>query len=320
MDRSSHQDDRLWDEALDLVIRLQNDPGNPVTLDMIRSWRRRSPTHAAAWSEAVAIHGLSGRVLAARRDANVAAARGHVSRRLLLAGAVAAVAAGGLAAPPLLLAAKADHMTAAGETRRVILADGSAATLGPASAIRLDFTERSRHVELLAGMAFFEVFSDPGRPFRVSAERLAATALGTAFEVCNDTGRLYICVDHGLVRVDLGETADMAGGSGPLSAGDWLTFDTNRAAIERGREDRTKIAAWRDGWVFANDETVAALVARIARWRPGRVLLADPFFGAERVSGAFDLRDPRAALEAVVSPFGGVVRTLTPYLTVISRV
>ncbi|ATQ70639.1 MULTISPECIES: FecR family protein [Methylosinus] len=315
MERSSHQDDRLWDEALDLVIRLQNDPLNPVTLDMIRGWRRRSPVHAAAWSEACEIHGLSGQVLAARREAEPAA-RGLVSRRLLLAGGAAAAAVGGLAAPQLLLRAKADHITEAGETRRVMLADGSAATLGPASAIRLAFTADARDVELLAGMAFFEIAPDARRPFRVASEQLAATALGTAFEMSNDAGRLSVCVDHGLVRIDLAEAATR---SARLAAGDWLTFDAGRSAIESGRRESVQIAAWRDGWMFANDETVSALVARISRWRPGRILLADPYFGGERVSGAFDLRDPRAALEAVVSPFGGVVRMLTPYLTVISR-
>lgn len=319
MERSSHQDDRLWDEALDLVIRLQNDPRNPVTLDMIQGWRRRSPAHAAAWSEACELHGLSGRALSARR-ADAASARGQVSRRLLLTGAVAAAAVGGLAAPPWLLAAKADHMTQTGETRRVLLADGSVATLGPASAIRLDFAEDARHVELLAGMAFFEVFSDQGDPFRVSTDRLAATALGAAFEISNDAGRLSVCVDHGFVRVELSEAKGVAKRSARIAPGEWLTFDADRAAIERGRRDSAQIAAWRDNRIFATNETVSALVARIARWRSGRVLLADPFLGDERVSGAFDLRDALAALEAVVSPFGGVVRTVTPNVTVISRI
>ncbi|WP_430512610.1 hypothetical protein [Pannonibacter phragmitetus] len=32
---------RLLNEAIDLVIRLQNDPANPVALEMIRAWRAR---------------------------------------------------------------------------------------------------------------------------------------------------------------------------------------------------------------------------------------------------------------------------------------
>ena len=37
--------DRLLDEAIDLVIRLQNDPDNPVALEMIRAWRARGAVH-----------------------------------------------------------------------------------------------------------------------------------------------------------------------------------------------------------------------------------------------------------------------------------
>jgi transmembrane sensor len=209
-------------------------------------------------------------------------------------------------------------MTEAGETRRIALADGSAATLGPGSALRLGFSALARNVELLAGMAFFEVSPDASRPFRVMTEKLVATALGTAFEVGNDAGYLTVTVDHGLVGVDLGAAAGTSRAT-QLGPGEWLTFDASLRTLERGSKEKAQIAAWRDGWIFADGETVSALVARISRWRQGKVLVADSSFGGERVSGAFDLADPQAALEAVVSPFGGVVRMLSPYLTVISR-
>lgn len=60
-------------------------------------------------------------------------------------------------------------------------------------------------------------------------------------------------------------------------------------------------------------------MSRIARWQPGRVVLAARSLADQRISGLFDLSNPIMALEAVVHPYGGKVRQISPYLTVISR-
>ena len=318
MERRSDENDRIWDEALDLILRLQNDPANPVTLNTIGRWRRRSPAHEAVWTELCQLHDLSGRALAQRRD-SAAPRPARLTRRSILAGSAAAAAAGvaALLAPPVLLHARADHLTGTAEVRAVTLPDGSTATLGPDSAIRLAFTGADRTVELLAGMGFFEVVPDRDRAFRVVADRLTATARGTAFEVSSDAGYLTVSVDHGQVDVNVGQhdgrPDERLGGS------EWLTFDERSTTIAKGSKDPTRIAAWRNNLIFADRETIASLVARIARWRAGRIVIADPSFGSERVSGVYDLTHPLGALEAVVTPFGGHVRTLTPYLTVVSR-
>jgi transmembrane sensor len=51
---------RLTDEAIDLVIRLQNDPGNPVAIEMVRAWRARSPEHERIWARVTKVHGAAG--------------------------------------------------------------------------------------------------------------------------------------------------------------------------------------------------------------------------------------------------------------------
>jgi transmembrane sensor len=175
-----------------------------------------------------------------------------------------------------------------------------------------------RRVELLAGMAFFEVAKEVGRPFRSEVDDLTATALGTAFDLSRDAQVVSVAIDHGLVEVSL------AGGAGMpaerLAEGDWLTLDERTRAIGRGRRASDQIAAWRDGMIVADRETVAAVVARIARWQPGRIVIADPRFGALRISGVFDAHVPTMALEAVVQPHGGKVWRISPWLTVISPV
>lgn len=312
---------RLFREAADLAIRLQNDPANPVAVDMIRSWVARSPQHAETWSRVAAIHGMAGKVLSDQRSAAEQQPVG-LSRRTLVVGGVlglgaVAAAAGAAAVPRALLLAKADHATSTGEVRRIVLDDGTVTTLGPDSAIALDYTPARRAVDLLAGMAYFEVASLTDRPFSARSGTISATALGTAFDMSSDASFVSVGVGHGSVEVR--SAGAPAAGAARLGGGEWITIDPSDVAV-RGTRDEDQIGAWRSGLIVAERETVAAVVAKIARWRSGSVVIADPFLGSRVVSGVFDLADPLSALEAAVRPFGAKVRSIAPFMTVISPV
>lgn len=311
---------RLFREAADLAIRLQNDADNPVSVEMVRVWVSRSPAHEAAWGRVAAIHGMTGKVLADHKRSDKQSSLGLTRRNLMIGGALGlgGIATGSWVLPDLLLEARADYITSTAELKRIPLPDGSTATLGPDSAIALNFSERRRNINLLAGMAYFEVAGDAARPFVVETAALAATALGTAFDVSNDAGVVSVSVDHGLVEAAAPGLS--ASGAERLGAGEWLTFDPATHSLNRGSRDAFQIAAWRSGMIIAEKETVSALVARIARWQSGKVVIANPYLGSKVVSGVFDLRDPLRALDAVVRPFGAKVRRLTPFMTVISPV
>jgi len=319
MNQSAPDDEKLFEEALDLIIRLQNDPSNPVTFDLIRRWRCRSGAHEAVWAEAAELHGMAGKVLTDQRTAQ----RGPEdrSRRKIVLGGVALLAAtgaGALYGPDAILRARADHMTATAELSSIALADGTTVTLGPQSAIRTLFTPSARRVELLSGMAFFEVAHDKSRPFQGVVDNLTATVLGTAFDMTRDAGFLTVSVDHGMVQVAVPNSSGPIGER--LTEGDWLSFDEGSQRVERGKRDIAQIAAWRDGVIVAERETIAAVTARIRRWYSGRILIAVPSFGSRRISGVFNLNNPIAALEAVVHPYGGTVRQISPWLTIVSPI
>jgi len=311
------EEDRLFEEALDLVIRLQNDPDNPVALDLARNWCARGPQYRTAWEEAAEIHGLAGKVITRRRNRE-RRARTAVTRRAAMLGGGAALIAGALYAPGVLLRARADFTTRTAEIRAEALPDGSRATLGPDSAIAVHFGPDERRVELIAGMAFFDVAPETARPFRASAGDLTVTAVGTAFDLSLDAGWRSVSVDRGAVGLSAGGTALRPGEQ--LAAGNWLTLDAEGVNAERGAREADQIAAWRAARIVAERESVAAVVARIARWQPGRVVIADPSLAERRISGVFDLSQPLAALEAVVLPHGGRIRSLPPWLTVISTI
>lgn len=311
---------KLFREAADLAIRLQNDSANPVSVEMAQSWVSRSPAHEAAWAKVAAIHGMTGKILTDRKRAAQRENLGLTRRNFMIGGAVGlgAAATGSWLVPKLLLEARADYMTSTAELKRVPLPDGSMVTLGPDSAIGVGFGDAGRNIDLLAGMAYFEVMEDPARPFVVHSGELSATALGTAFDVSSDAGVISVSVDHGLVEAQA--RGLFPGGAEQLGAGQWLSFDPSSHRFNRGNREASQIAAWRNGMIVAEGETVSALVARISRWQDGKVVIADRSLGSRVVSGVFDLGDPLRALDAVVRPFGAKVRKITPFVIVVSPV
>lgn len=312
--------DRLLDEAIDLIIRLQNDPENPVAQSMINAWRARSSRHEQIWQKVSGAHGMTGKILK-DRDRAVRREKNNISRRKLLIGGIAglgAAGAGSLTIPDALTWARADYITPKGEVRRVALADRTFSTLGPDSAIALDFRDRQRRVELLDGMAYFEVANDQARPFVVETRGLIVTALATAFDVSDDAACTSVCVARGVVEAR--PRNNPMGKLYRVATGEWLTFDTATDGIDRGARDIEQVAMWREGLLLADREPIAVLVAKIARWHPGRIVMLDPTIGDHKVSGLFDLNDPHAALAAAVHPAGARVRQVSSYLTVISPI
>ncbi|MFG1281122.1 FecR family protein [Xanthobacter autotrophicus] len=243
--------------------------------------------------------------------------RGLVSRRqvTLGLGALALLGAGTLAGPRLRLGWRADILTGVAEMRPVRLADGSLLSVGPDSAIAVALSHSERRITLFEGMVMCDVAKDATRPFVVATAGLTATALDTRVEVTRNGSLSATGVEEGQVRVAIdGQPADA-----PLGAGDRLSVETETGKVRRGRDAPTRVAAWRQNLLIADQQEGGNVVAQIARWRKGRVLIADAGLASSPVSGLFDLSDTDAALEAVVKPYEGKVRHLSPWLTIVSR-
>ncbi|MEL4392672.1 FecR domain-containing protein [Shewanella algae] len=304
------KDEKIFEEAFDLIIRRHSDPGNSVTRDLIRHWRARSPDHEAAWHEAMNVHDLSGLVVQ-NRARSAARVRPAISRRTFL---LASFGACVLAGPQVLVHTKADHMTSTAETQNIPLSDGSIISLGPDSAIAEQFTTTSRQIKLLEGMAFFNVAADPVRPFEAVVSGMTVTSMDTAFELSRDGDLCSVAVQSGLADVSTAGTSQKE----TLSNGECLTFDSGSLKAERSQRQPAQIASWRDGILVVDKEPISTVVARIGRWKRGRVMIADAGLGAQRISGVYNLENPLEAIEAAVQPLGGKVREISPWLTVIS--
>ncbi len=312
----SATNDDLWAEAMALLLEWQARPEDARAREKIRGFCALSAAHAGAWDEARRVFRLTGQAVGVSEPP--APAHAMSRRRTLLAGAGLIFAAGAaLKGPELVRRWRSDVVTEKGAMERIDLWDGSWLTLGPDSAVALAIGPTSRRVTLIEGMVMCDIGRSTGPMFEVETAGLSATALEARFDVSRNGSNSQAGVEGGSIRIALdARPADEI----TLAAGDWFALETSSGQSRRGHRNPNQMAVWRQGLIIADQQDIASVVAQIARWHPGRVVIADPGLAAAPVSGLFDLGAPDAALAAVVEPYGGKVRHISPWLTVLTRI
>jgi len=341
-ERPDDVDQRIWQEALDWLFKVDRQPADPAVAASLQAWLSQDVAHARAYEQARLIWDLSPHVPPAfadrwqehgaatlprtrramlqhapvqRRRPAFAISRSRISRRKLVGGALAAGAAL-LVVDGVWTDFRADHVSAVGATKLVTLADGSRAHLDTDTAIRVAYGPTDRHVELLRGQAFFDVTRDEARRFVVTARSARIEVLGTRFDARLDRSTLRVAVEAGQVAVGVDGRDVLAGG--PLASGDSVRVDLTTGIAQQGRTQPENIAAWRRGQLIVDRWTVAQVLDEIGRYHRGHILLRDDVLGARTVNGVYNLTRPVEAVRAVAEAFGGRVTALTSYLLIVS--
>ncbi|WP_114963029.1 FecR family protein [Tritonibacter mobilis] len=312
--------DRLIEEAVDLIMLMQDQSGDPEISERIRLWRTTSGQHDAVWRKVAGIYDASGLLLEARQR-NERRESLFPTRRNFLIGGLAFTGAGIWGydvVPDLWLSMQADHITRKGQLQEISLPGGAHTTLGPNSAITLRSHDLRSELELLSGMAFVDHTRDWSAEVSLVARDVNFEVERAKLDLSLDSGSIYLSVAEG--RVTLSPVKDRSRTIATLGAGQWLSYEPRHREIEFGARAVDEIANWRDGQLIARNDPVGVLIDRISRWYTGRVIQADPRMNATRISGIFDLSDPISALSAVVRPAGGHLRTLPGGLVLISPV
>jgi len=322
--------------ASEWLAALLERPDDEILRRRFDRWLAADPVHAADWAEMARTYAVMGRTAPQYRDQWASAANLRRGDRRL-PGATAAqrrraqtspwqrrvaigVVAAGIAAtivlaifPTLRWQFTADHVTATAETATIHLADGSTVRLAPESVLEAAGGGDARGVRLLRGAAFFEVVRDPSRPFKVQAESLDVTVLGTAFEVRVDESGTNVAVRRGSVQVDNRASAR----SQKLKAGDWVRI-TARGAMTHGTQPPAQVAAWLQGRLIVRDRPAGEVVDALRPYYSGIVVLRGDTLASQPLTGVYDLSDPVAALKAVASALGATTDQLSPWVLVIS--
>jgi len=302
--------DPVWQAALDWHMRLQQSPADSELAARCAAWRTCDEAHARAWQRLQRVWQLTGEL--PPMQAPVPSTRPRRWRRTALTALAACLLLAAVQLMPLL---RGELRSPSGETRELTLADGSRVTLDADSALRSDFQATRRDVYLLRGRAYFQVTKDKARPFVVHAGDSRVRVTGTAFDVDWSPRRLQVSVEHGSVEVSDPRLEPRAN----LAPGDRLRLDYASQGTERMTLPVAQMGAWRHGLLVAKDTPLRELLDVLQRSQGGLLLLRDETLGAQRVTGVFNLAEPERALQALLTPYGGRVTHLGPWLTLVSR-
>lgn len=171
-----------------------------------------------------------------------------------------------------------------GETRLLVLKDGSKITLNADSRLRYPehFDEKTREV-YLEGEAMFDVTHDPERPFIVHSGQLQTEVLGTVFNISAYPGaeKMEVTVISGKVAVE--ETVSKR--STTLVADQKVVFNTRTANFNtRTLESAAPAVAWQKGRISFDDAALSEVTAQFYRRYGVRIILENASLADCRIS------------------------------------
>lgn len=274
----------------ELEVWLESDPAHLVAYkDVSRTW---ALTHAVATDP---------EILALREEAY---GDNRLRRRLIFTVASALGVSAALAVAVWLSGAiglwrdwmspvaEQHFRTAVGETRSVILPDGSAVTLDSNTELDVRETWRARSLKLARGQAFFLVAQDADRPFAVAAAGNVVTATGTAFDIRVDPDRFSVLLSEGRLHVLIPETANEPSEQTDMEPGWKLTAlaGGERTLIRLSQADEARALGWRTGQLAFVARPIAEIAAELNRYSARKLEVA-PELAPHPIDGVFRAGD-----------------------------
>lgn len=295
------------DEAADWLLRLQEESDDPFIRTEFQAWLSEHPANREEFRKIEDMWGSSALHTALKRtDLPKEKRRTSSSRYLLIAASTVLLAVGASQLPSLLLYWQSDYVTAAGVQKNITLPDGSHMLLNTASAAALEFDGPERGVRLLEGEAYFDVQSDPARPFKVRGRFSEVEVTGTAFTVRADDDGDVVVLQRGGVDVRSrmerrNEVRLMPGQSVNASA---------TALSQPVEANMASALAWVDGRIVFHNQPIADVLKELGRYYSGRILVLDRRIGQVTVSGSHGVDNAAEAIATLAEAAGASVTHL----------
>ena len=178
------------------------------------------------------------------------------------------------------------------------LPDASSVTLDTDTRISAAYSETVRQLDLEEGIAFFDVATDPGRPFIVRAGVIQAEAVGTKFEVGRLEDELWVSVSEGQVRVSrlpggARDESDSPVDPVLLSAGQQVMADMTGGRLNVQDVSTRTIGAWRYGHLIFNNARLDDVIKWLNRYADAQMLvLQDDSLASVQVNGVLFIDEP----------------------------
>ena len=170
--------------------------------------------------------------------------------------------------PALLM----DNLTLAttSDSKSMILPDGSRIFLNRDSEADIAYEQTHRRITLVRGNAFFQVKTNPWRPFIIQADGREITVVGTEFDVRKQGTEITVSVARGIVALrDATEDTPVY-----LRAGD------EAVSMARGHKPLIshippeQAGEWRNGQISLTDTPLREVVSRLAPYHSRTISLA----------------------------------------------
>jgi transmembrane sensor len=195
----------------------------------------------------------------------------------------------------------ADYQTALGETKTIILADGSKVILDTHSYLNVTFTANLRQLQLISGEIYIETAPDNTglhRPFVVDSQEGRVRALGTRFSVSQQQGSSQVSVFADAVEITpvKQETKKLI-----LRAGQSTYFTQEQIGGIRSMRN-IEHPAWTQGILLADNLPLSEFLLQLNRYRYGYIT-CDPKIAGLRIVGAFPLNDTDRILASLEETF-----------------
>ena len=188
----------------------------------------------------------------------------------------------------------ADYTNETPHQKKIALADGTTVTLDSKSAVNVDYREGLRQISLVAGQAFFDVQPNAQNPFVVRTGRVAARALGTAYSVREDEGRITVSVREGRVAVSAGSIENTV----QLHALERVTLESGTGRLQKTRVSQNAFA-WLEGHLIAQNRLLHDVLGELERYSNSRIFVLNTALRQKKISGRFDVTDSMQVIEDI---------------------
>ncbi|BBO90571.1 FecR family protein [Desulfosarcina ovata] len=294
----------IIDQAIAWAVKLHSGMAKQADVEACAAWRAQEPMHETAWQRIQTVDRQLEAVpdgagaLACLTLENAFRNRSASRRHALKLAALAVMAVGtGLLVTGLPWQRRAAYGTDFGVRRSIELDDGSRIMLSSNTRLEVAYSLFRRTVLLKQGEVYIQTGSDREsvwgrRGFWVETEHARLEAIGTQFNVCEETGQTRLHVTDGAVAIELPTDRVI------FHAGDTVCIDTAGRHLKRVDHLDYDPMAWTRGAIVAKRMCLAEFAAQLNRYHNGKVQVRGDIADL-RVSGVFQLDGPDALSRAL---------------------
>ena len=190
-----------------------------------------------------------------------------------------------------------------GERIVIEMVDGTEVRLNVDSKLRIPRdTEDGRREVFVEGEAYFDVASDPDRPFIVRTANARVNVIGTAFNVraYSEDGQTDVAVAEGTVSIQP-EHSQVE--STPIQRGEMGRITPDQLVVTRAA-DLDVYLGWMDGRIVFDEEPLEQVARRLGRWYNLEYQIEDEEIKSRRLTANLRSQSTRDVLDVVSTALG----------------